>query len=131
MKKMIVLILILSQILFAETIEIKKFKSDIFSRISKKPQKVEMMLMIEGRDVEENSFKIIDALNIVIGSFYLEDIMTSRGKENFKKTMKIYVTEKYGIDIDEIYIQRFYVRDRADTEEIINAMKEAGCCKDK
>lgn len=132
MKKIIFLTLALMQFLSAETIEIDKFTSDIFSKIKNGTKKIEMSLTIEGRDVEEeNSFKIVDGLNIVVGSFYFEDLMTSRGKENFKNTLKLYVTEKYRIDIDEIYIKYLFEKESASTKEIIEAMKEAGCCKEK
>ena len=42
--------------------------------------KIIIDLMIEGRYVEEESFKVVDALNVVIGSFFAEDLLTSKGK---------------------------------------------------
>jgi hypothetical protein len=107
-------------------LNIDDFSSVIFSRTTNKPVNVSLNLMIEGRYVEEEGYKIIDALNIVIGSFYWEDLITSRGKENLKSAIKAYTTKKYSIDIDNIYIQK--IKSIPDTQEIIDALKKEGMC---
>jgi len=125
-RKMTFSLLFLSISLFAQMLSIDDFSSVVFSRVSNKPVNISLNLMIDGRYVEDESYKIIDALNIVIGSFYWEDLITSRGKENFKKALKTYTTKKYSIDIDDVYIQR--IKSQPNTQEIIDALKKEGMC---
>ena len=116
--------------LFAETLDIQQFESDVYSKESKSSsKKISLDMIIEGRSVDTESFKVVDALNIVIGSFYAEDLLTSRGKEGLKKALIDYSAKKYSIDIDAIYIQRLYVVTFPAVDEIVEALKREGCCK--
>ena len=125
MKKIFVLMFVALS-LYAQMLNIDGFSTDVFSKISKKPVSIKLDLMVEGRYVEDESFKIIDALNIVIGSFYLEDLMTSKGKEMLKNAIKSYTSSKYSIDIDNIYMQK--LQSLPNTQEIIDALKKEGMC---
>ncbi len=127
--------IILSAICFlflqAQTLRVDHFSTDIFSSVSKELKKVDMNLVIEGRYVEDENYKVIDALNIVIGSFYIENLATSQGKENLKKLLIKYSAKKYGVDIDEVYILNFSVeknRPSFDMDDLIKRMKDEGCC---
>jgi ABC-type phosphate/phosphonate transport system substrate-binding protein len=73
-------------------------------------------------------FKIIDALNVVIGSFYAENLLTSKGKEGLKQAIINYASDKHGIDIDHVYIQKLNIKKESSTYDIIEAMKKEGCC---
>ncbi len=126
MKKMIFVVLIMATSLFSQMLNIDDFSSVVFSRVTSKPVTINLNLMIDGRYVEDESYKIIDALNIVIGSFYWEDLITSRGKESFKTALKNYTTKKYSIDIDNVYIQK--IQSQPNTQEIIDALKKEGLC---
>jgi len=126
MKKIVFSLLFVSIGLYAQMLNIDNFSSVVFSRASNKPVTISLSLMIDGRYVEDESYKIIDALNIVIGSFYWEDLITSQGKVNFKKALKAYSTKKYSIDIDNIYIQK--IKSQPNTQEIIDALKKEGMC---
>ncbi len=86
-----------------ETFMVDDFEATLFSKASGTLQ-VQGSFIFEGRDVDIYDFKIIDALNVVIGSFYAEDLLTSKGKEAFKTTLIKYVQEKYALDIDTLYI---------------------------
>ena len=115
----------------AQTLRVDHFSTDIFSSVSKELKKVDMNLVIEGRYVEDENYKVIDALNIVIGSFYMENLATSQGKENLKKLLIKYSAKKYGIDIDEVYILNFSVEKNNpsfDINDLIKRMKDEGCC---
>nr|MBP3725068.1 hypothetical protein [Campylobacter sp.] len=100
MKKFIVF-LIFSGLAFG--LEINKFQADIYSK-SNVLRKVELDLDIELRDENAKKSAIYDALNVIIGSFYAEDLMTSMGKENFKQSFIKYTAKKHSITIDEVYI---------------------------
>ena len=126
MKKIIFILFVVVASLSAQMLNIDDFSSEVFSKVTKKPVTINLKMMIEGRYVEDESYKIIDALNIVIGSFYLEDLLTSQGKIKLKETLKSYTTNKYSIDIDNIYIQK--LQSQPNTQEIIDALKKEGMC---
>lgn len=131
MKKLIILFLSVLM-LQAQTLHIDHFTTDIFSSSSKSLKKIEMSLIIEGRYVEDESYKVIDALNVVIGSFYVENLATSQGKESFKKLLKEYSAKKHDVDIDDVYITNFESVDKSSSlsvDDIVKALKKEGCCK--
>jgi len=127
MKKLLLVFLFSILMLKAEdTLNISEFDVSIFSRVSKNTVQLEVSMIFEGRDVEVYDFKVIDALNIVIGSFYAEDLLTSKGKISLKQALISYVKKEYSIDIDNIYIQKLRVVQNASVDEIIKALREEG-----
>ncbi len=129
--KGITLILLLSSFLFADVIEIKNFESDLFSKDRNRLKKIEFSLLFDGRDLKENRHKVVDALNIVISSFYIEDLFTSQGKERFKSVITKYISKKYAVDIDDIFIQKFRVKDNITVDAFIDALRDEGFCREK
>jgi len=111
-----------------ETLRVDNFEVSIFSKLSKEPVQIETSMIFEGRDVEVYDFKIIDSLNVVIGSFYAESLLTSKGKEGLKQALINYSSDKYGIDIDHIYIQKLNIKKNLSNNDIIELMKQNGCC---
>jgi len=87
MKRLLAAILLLHVSLFAETLVLEHFKTNVFAKADKKPVEVTVGLVFEGNDVKKNEHKVVDALNIVIGSYFAEDLVTSRGKELLKSTL--------------------------------------------
>ena len=126
MKKIAVILLLAVLGLYAQMLNVDDFSAEVFSRATKKPVAINLSMMFEGRYVEEESYKIIDALNIVVGSFYLEDLITSQGKQKLKEAIKSYTTSQYSIDIDNIYIQS--LKSQPNTQEIIDALKKENMC---
>ncbi len=126
MKKVFFILVFMAVSLFAQMLNVDNFNAEVFSRVTKKPVTINLKMMFEGRYVEDESYKIIDALNMVIGSFYLEDLITSQGKQKFKEALKSYTTNKYSIDIDSIYIQKLL--SQPSTQEIIDALKKEDMC---
>ncbi len=124
----IFLILFLSLSLFADSFEVRNFKADIYSKKSELV-KVDLSAVFEGRDLKINKDRILDALNIVIGSFFFEDLMTSKGKEEFKNLLIKYLDKKYGVEIDEILIIKLMQADNITIKNLIKEMKKEGCCK--
>lgn len=128
-KAKLFILLFLGNLLCAQTLFLENFESDLYSKKANfEIRKVKLDLRIEGRHVEDESFKIVDALNIVIGSFYAEDLLTSKGKSALKETLQTFSSKEYGIDIDTVYILSLKLVDTAATDEIVKALKEAGCC---
>ncbi|HIP29494.1 MAG TPA: flagellar basal body-associated FliL family protein [Sulfurospirillum arcachonense] len=129
MRKILSLLLLSVLLLQAEeTLHVSEFEVSLFSKFSKNPVQLETSMIFEGRDVEVYDFKIIDALNVVIGSFYAENLLTSKGKEGLKQAIINYTSDKYGIDIDFVYIQKLNIKKESSTYDIIQAMKKEGCC---
>jgi hypothetical protein len=127
--KIAVIFILLVSSLWAQTLSVEGFESDLYSkRANFEVRKVRIDLRIEGRYVEDESFKVVDALNIVIGSFYAEDLLTSKGKTTLKDTLKSFSSKEHGVDIDTIYIHSLKIIDTASTEELIEALKANGCC---
>ena len=109
---------------FAETLNIDNFETDLYSRDAKSSiKKVSISLRLEGRDVVDNEAYVLDALNVVIGSFYVEDLLTSLGKEKFKDTLAKYTAKKHSIDIDEVLIISLKTVREPNIEELLEALK--------
>ena len=109
---------------FAETLNIDNFETDLYSRDAKSSiKKVSVSLRLEGRDVADNEAYVLDALNVVIGSFYVEDLLTSLGKEKFKDTLGKYTAKKHSVDIDEVLIISLKTVREPNIEELIEALK--------
>ena len=67
--------------------------------------------------------KVIDALNIVIGSYYAEDLVTSRGKELLKSTLIAYAKKMHNLTIDTIYIKDLIVKTNPSVKEIVDEFR--------
>ena len=126
--KKVFLILFFSLSLFADSFEVRDFKANIYSKKSELV-KIQLTAVFEGRDLKINQDRILDALNIVIGSFFFEDLMTSKGKEEFKNLLIKYLDKKYGVEIDEILIIKLMQADNITIKNLIKEMKKEGCCK--
>ena len=109
---------------FAETLNIDNFETDLYSRDAKSSiKKVSISLRLEGRDVVDNEAYVLAALNVVIGSFYVEDLLTSLGKEKFKETLAKYTAKKHSVDIDEVLIISLKTVREPNIEELLEALK--------
>ena len=107
--------------------EITGFQSDIYSK-SGGLKKIQMSLKIISPDEIYDKAPLYDALNVIVGSFYAEDLMTSLGKENFKKNFAKYAQQEHSIVIDMVYIVELKFIGDADIDKIIKAIKERDLC---
>ena len=112
-----------------DILRLDDFEVTLFSKIVKEPRNLEISMIFEGRDVEEYDFKVIDTLNVVIGSFYAEDLVMSKGKEALKVAIIAYAKDKYSIDIDNIYIQKMNILEDTTAKIIIDELKKEGYIK--
>ncbi len=127
MRKIFALLMLSVVLLQAEeTLFVEEFEVSLYSKLSKEPVQLETSIIFEGRDVEAYDFKIIDALNIVIGSFYAENLLTSKGKEGLKQAIINYTSDKYGIDIDNVYIQKLNIKKDISAKIIIDELRREG-----
>ena len=125
MRKLIIILLIISNI-SAQMITIDSFITDIYSKKGNKLKKVSVSLLVEGRYVKENRHKIVDALNVVISSFFLEELFTSKGKIGLKDMLKNYALKRHSVEIDMVFIQRIFIKENLSVEKVIEAIKKEG-----
>nr|WP_315518640.1 hypothetical protein [uncultured Campylobacter sp.] len=130
MKKLF-LSLVFGVFAFADVLKVSDFQTDIYSKAGQNlTKKISMNLEVVGRDVEENEAYVLDALNVVVGSFYVEDILTSMGKEKFKELFMKYAAKKHSLDIDDVLILNIKVINNLELSEIIKAIKSQNLCSD-
>ncbi len=116
--KKIFLLTFLSLSLNAQSLELDKIRTDLYSKSGANVlKKVEISLEFEGEKLKENENKLTDAVNTVISGFFYEDIFTELGKNNFKKTLEKFIDKKYKIKINEIYILSLSGVEKFDLEE--------------
>lgn len=131
MKKILLFLLFLSTFMSAQTLILENFEADLYSKKANlETKKISLNIYLEGRYVDDESHKIVDALNVVIGSFFAEDLITSKGKSSLKQTLTKFCEKEYGVDIDGIYINSLKIVDSVDLNELIRKLKESGCIKD-
>ena len=126
MRRIFIAFFLLHVSLFAETLALEHFKANVFAKSDKKPVEVTVGLIFEGKEVKLYEYKVVDALNIVIGSYFAEDLVTSRGKEILKSTVIAYAKKTHGLVIDSIYIKELIVKTNPTTQEIVEAIKKEG-----
>ncbi len=116
--KKIFLLAFLSLSLNAQSLELDKIRTDLYSKSGANIlKKVEISLEFEGEKLKENENKLTDAVNTVISGFFYEDIFTELGKNNFKKTLEKFIDKKYKIKINDIYILSLSGVEKFDLEE--------------
>lgn len=120
MKKII--LIFFSIFAFANSIEINNFETDLYSK-SNGLKKIILSLKIIGDNVNNENDYIQDSINMVISSYYYEDLFTELGKENLKKTIIKYAGKKYSVNIDDILIINLKSKDSA--EAIKEILKDA------
>lgn len=126
MRRVLTAFLLLHTSLFAETLVLEHFKANVFAKSDKKPVEVTLGLVFEGKEVKLYEYKVVDALNIVIGSYFAEDLVTSRGKELLKATLVAYAKKTHSLAIDSVYIKELTVKTNPTTQEIVEAIKKEG-----
>lgn len=120
---------LLSAPALADVLQVRDFTSDVYSRaLPNATKKISLDLELIGRDMSENEAYALDALNIIIGSFYVEDLLTSKGKERLKEEYVKYASKKHSIDIDNVLILRLNVLENLSLDRIIDAIRQRNLC---
>ena len=84
-------------------------------------KKVSIDLHIFTNEVAKSS-AIKDAINVIVSSFYAQDLMSSKGKEAFKEAIKKYSASKYKIKIDDVYILSLKEIDNIDIARLVKQL---------
>lgn len=107
--------------LFGADFEIKNLEVDLYSKTSAEMKKISMDLHIFTNEVAKSS-AIKDAINVIVSSFYAQDLMSSKGKEAFKEAIKKYSASKYKIKIDDVYILSLKEIDNIDIARLVKQL---------
>ena len=107
--------------LFGADFEIKNLEVDLYSKTSSEMKKISMDLHIFTSEVAKSS-AIKDAINVIVSSFYAQDLMSSKGKEAFKEAIKKYSASKYKIKIDDVYILSLKEIDNLDIKRLVKQL---------
>lgn len=107
--------------LFGADFEIKNLEVDLYSKTSSNMKKISMDLHIFTSEVAKSS-AIKDAINVIVSSFYAQDLMSSKGKEAFKEAIKKYSASKYKIKIDDVYILSLKEIDNIDIARLVKQL---------
>ena len=107
--------------LFGADFEIKNLEVDLYSKTSAEMKKISMDLHIFTSEVAKSS-AIKDAINVIVSSFYAQDLMSSKGKEAFKEAIKKYSASKYKIKIDDVYILSLKEIDNIDIKRLVKQL---------
>lgn len=107
--------------LFGADFEIKNLEVDLYSKNSSEMKKISMDLHIFTNEVAKSS-AIKDAINVIVSSFYAQDLMSSKGKEAFKEAIKKYSASKYKIKIDDVYILSLKEIDNIDIARLVKQL---------
>ncbi|CAD7286605.1 hypothetical protein [Campylobacter suis] len=127
--KKIFLAIFLAVFASADAIRVNEFEVDVYSKMAQgATKKMRLNLELIGNDLNSNEAYVLDALNVIIGSFYAEDLLTSLGKEKFKEAYIKYAAKKHGLTIDDVLIIAMKVVEKVEIEDIINAIKMRDLC---
>ena len=107
--------------LFGADFEIKNLEVDLYSKTSSEMKKISMDLHIFTNEVAKSS-AIKDAINVIVSSFYAQDLMSSKGNEAFKEAIKKYSASKYKIKIDDVYILSLKEIDNIDIKRLVKQL---------
>ena len=107
--------------LFGADFEIKNLEVDLYSKTSSEMKKISLDLHIFTNEVAKSS-AIKDAINVIVSSFYAQDLMSSKGKEAFKEAIKKYSASKYKIKIDDVYILSLKEIDNIDIARLVKQL---------
>ncbi len=124
MKSLIFSLLIVLPLL-GETMEINNFKTDIFSKNSSNLKKIKLDLVFDiNSTLPIPKYKLKDALNIVVSSFFIENLFTSQTKEKFKEVLKSYLKKKHNISVENIYISDIQIVNQINIDDLIKRLKD-------
>lgn len=104
--------------------KIEGLRTDLYSKIFPNTlKKIELSLDFEGINASKSKLK--DATNVVASSFFYEDLFTEAGKAKFKQVLARVLSEKYGLNPQNIYILTLKSIEKFDINEFREFLKDA------
>ena len=121
--KKILLLLFFTYLLLADTLTIDRLETTLPQKGGKGPINVDISLVLQGRDLAQNRYRLMDVIQTALGRLDADTLLTARGKKALKKSIIQTADNKYGIEVDFVYIQN--VQLQLDTlERCFDLLKE-------
>ncbi len=105
MKRAPILSLLLLCTLFGDRLTIDRLRTTLPDNRQKDLINADISLVLEGRDLKTERFKVMDVIQAALGRYDAQSLLTSQGKDHFKKDIVDLADKRYGIEIDFVYIQ--------------------------
>ncbi len=103
-------LLLLQSLLSAGQMRLDHLETTLLSKKGQEPVDVTLSLVLEGRDVTPDNFKLMDVIQTALGNFWAETLVTAQGKRELKKTIVQLADKQYGIEVDFVYLLDLKVR---------------------
>ena len=121
--KKILLLLFFTYLLLADTLTIDRLETTLPQKGGKGPINVDISLVLQGRDLAQNRYRLMDVIQTALGRLDADTLLTARGKKALKKSIIQTADNKYGIEVDFVFIQN--VQLQLDTlERCFDLLKE-------
>ncbi|GEM_PF-1348721 len=126
--KKILLLLVFSTLIFADILTIDHLQTTLPQKGRKGPINADISLVLQGRDLAQNRYQLMDVIQTALGGLDADTLLTARGKKALKKSIIQMADDKYGIEVDFVYIQN--VQLQLDTlERCFDLLKEEKALK--
>ena len=108
MKKLLFLLLI-NLSLYADLFTFDQMNTSILSKKINSYVNINISIALQGSDLAEHKIELMDVVQTAIGNFLVEELITAKGKESFKKIIVNIADKEYGIGVDFVYIKNIHI----------------------
>lgn len=113
-------------LLFAQNVKIENLRTELYSKTTQGSlKKIELSLEFEGTNLSVNQNKLLDSTNIIVASFFYEDLFTELGKMRFKNALSKFINKNYKLDVKNIYILSLKGIEKFDIKELKSFLKDS------
>ena len=108
--KKVLLTLLLTTLLVADTLTIDHLQTTLPQKGHQGAIDADISLVLQGRDLAKNRYRLMDVIQMALGSLDADTLLTARGKKALKKMIVNFADSRYGIEVDFVYIQNVQLR---------------------
>lgn len=126
------LLAFMSVLLFAQNVKIENLRTELYSKTTQGGlKKIELSLEFEGANLSPHQNKLLDSTNIIVASFFYEDLFTELGKMKFKNALSKFINKNYKLEVKNIYILSLKGIEKFDIKELKSFLKDSEQAKKK
>lgn len=126
------LLAFMSVLLFAQNVKIENLRTELYSKTTQGGlKKIELSLEFEGANLSPHQNKLLDSTNIIVASFFYEDLFTELGKMKFKNALSKFINKNYKLNVKNIYILSLKGIEKFDIKELKSFLKDSEQAKKK
>lgn len=120
------LLAFMSVLLFAQNVRLENVRTELYSKTTQGSlKKIELSLEFEGANLNPHQNKLLDSTNIIVASFFYEDLFTELGKMRFKNALSKFINKNYKLDVKNIYILSLKGIEKFDIKELKSFLKDS------